>query len=394
MLKLFEVENFFSIRERQILDLTASDSAPELPGRLITPYPGCAERITSLVSIFGPNASGKSNILKALSFLTQFGAGRAQLHEFFPFATVSSRSQPTRFYAEFYSDLITPGSPCCYSYELIIEHNPDPTVHGVVKYEGLKYFPKGRPKRLIERHYDKYNTSVEFDLKNDDPRLTFINQGKSFIPILAQFNHGISAQLLNGLSRIQANFNASLRVTMQPEAMTDYYVRNPQVLEQLCQRIRIMDLGIENVEILGAGGQVAAASFTHSGLEMPIVLGYESEGTKSFYSLFPILDYALTNGSLVIIDELDRDIHPLLLPEIIGWFFNPEINKHHAQLLMSCQNATLLESLIKEEVFLTEKNHDGATKLIALQDIKGVRRGENLYAKYLAGVYGAVPVIG
>jgi AAA15 family ATPase/GTPase len=107
-----------------------------------------------------------------------------------------------------------------------------------------------------------------------------------------------------------------------------------------------------------------------------------------------MLNSALMTGGVAVIDELDLSIHPLVLPEIIRWFYDTERNLHNAQLWMTCQNASLLEELVKEEVFFCEKDLKGRTTVYGLQNIQAVRRGDNYYRKYLGGVYGAVPRLG
>jgi predicted ATPase len=91
---------------------------------------------------------------------------------------------------------------------------------------------------------------------------------------------------------------------------------------------------------------------------------------------------------------LDKSIHPVLLPEILRWFRDPARNPHGAQLWMSSHAASLLEELVKEEIVLCEKDATGASRLYSLMDLAAVRRGDNLYKKYLGGTYGAVPHIG
>ncbi len=125
---------------------------------------------------------------------------------------------------------------------------------------------------------------------------------------------------------------------------------------------------------------------------MPLV--YESEGTRHFLKLYPMLLHALETGGMAVIDELDAAIHPLLLPEILRWFYDRDRNPHDAQLWMSCHNASLLEELIKEEVFFCAKDSGGRTEIYGLKDIQAVRRTDNYYRKYLGGMFGAVPQIG
>ena len=94
-----------------------------------------------------------------------------------------------------------------------------------------------------------------------------------------------------------------------------------------------------------------------------------------------------------MIDEFDTLLHPVILPEVLGWFYDPERNSKNAQLFMSCHSATLLEDLTKEEGVITEKDAHGRTKVFSLKDVK-VRRDDNLYKKYLGGALGGVPVVG
>ncbi len=84
----------------------------------------------------------------------------------------------------------------------------------------------------------------------------------------------------------------------------------------------------------------------------------------------------------------------MVLPEIIRWFHDTARNPRNAQLWMTCQNASLLEELVKEEVFFCEKDSRGRTTVYGLQDVQAVRRNDNYYRKYLGGVYGAVPHLG
>ncbi|MBI3026317.1 MAG: ATP-binding protein, partial [Candidatus Tectomicrobia bacterium] len=171
------------------------------------------------------------------------------------------------------------------------------------------------------------------------------------------------------------------------------YSHSSEALSSLNERIRTIDLGIEKVQIESEQGKLTPY-FTHSGLGAPLSLARESKGTRNFYGAFPYLYFVLSTGGIAILDEFDNDIHPLLLPEIVSWFYDAKRNPHNAQLIISCHNATLLEHLVKEEVFFTEKNVRGETEIYGLKNIQGVRRDTNIYSKYLGGVFGAVPNIG
>lgn len=172
-----------------------------------------------------------------------------------------------------------------------------------------------------------------------------------------------------------------------------YYVAHPNHLQALNREIERIDLGVRAMQIqAGANGPIAL--FQHQGLATPLPVQLESHGTRTFIRIFPLLNGALTTGGIAVIDELDLAIHPLVLPEIVRWFHDPERNPHNAQLWMTCQNVSLLEESVKEEVFFCEKDSQGRTTVYGLQDIQAVRRGDNYYRKYLGGVYGAVPHLG
>ena len=125
---------------------------------------------------------------------------------------------------------------------------------------------------------------------------------------------------------------------------------------------------------------------------MPIM--YESHGTRQFIKLYPLILHALETGGIAVIDELDTAIHPLILPEILRWFYDPARNPNNGQLWMSCHSAPLLEELVKEEVLFCDKDSRGRTEIYSLRDIQSVRRSENYYKKYLGGAFGAIPQIG
>jgi len=91
---------------------------------------------------------------------------------------------------------------------------------------------------------------------------------------------------------------------------------------------------------------------------------------------------------------MDATIHPLLLPEILRWFYDYEnSNPMNSQLWFTSHAPTLLEGLKKEEVVVCEKDKEGRTRVYSLMDVK-IRRDDNLYRKYLDGALGGVPLLG
>ena len=171
------------------------------------------------------------------------------------------------------------------------------------------------------------------------------------------------------------------------------YKKNSQMLKALNRDIRRIDLGIDNFTPPDIKRRTPA-TFTHAGLDNPIKMQMESNGTKEFVRIYPMLYQALESGGVAVIDELDGSIHPAVLSEIMRWFWDPDRNPLGAQLWMSCHAVSLLSDLLKEEILICEKSTNGATQVYGLSNIQGIRRGENFLPNYLGGVYGGVPNIG
>jgi AAA15 family ATPase/GTPase len=212
------------------------------------------------------------------------------------------------------------------------------------------------------------------------------------IATLAQFDHQPSLLLQRLAASILTNIFIE-KVDFSEDKVVRFYAEHPELIEALNREIERIDLGIRGMSIdSSAAGPVAR--FEHEGLDRLMPLHLESHGTRQFIRIYPMLIQTLKIGGVAVIDELDLAIHPLVLPEILRWFYDPTRNQQNAQLWMSCQNASLLDDLIKEEVYFCEKDSRGRTRVYGLQDIQSVRRNDNYYQKYLGGVYGAVPQLG
>ncbi|HBM87444.1 MAG TPA: abortive infection protein [Rhodobiaceae bacterium] len=401
MIHRLEIENFYSIANSQVIDLCAAENVPEQPDRLVYPCKGDKERYPAVVAIFGPNAAGKTNVLRAISFIrwwvvSSFQAQPREQLPLFPFYSECGRLEPTRIAIEFagredpLDDSEFP-SLCPYRYEIQIN-----TSKNAVLRESLHYWP-GKPRRK-RRMFERYESgevkgSNVFPLRGFSGALTnILRPNASLVATLAQLQHPISLKLWDAAQWIYSNVFID-RIQDNLDVATNFYAQNKSYFETLNAEVRRFDLGIRNVELKESQGRPIAL-FTHEGLDTKMPLRFESSGTQRFFNIFPALKQTLEVGGIAVIDELDADIHPMILPEIVGWFHDPDRNPNRGQLWFSCHNPSILDSLIKEEVFFTEKDHGGRTSVYGLTDIKGVRRVDNFYKQYLGGVYGAVPSIG
>ncbi|MBK5957795.1 abortive infection protein [Rhodoplanes elegans] len=403
MLYRLEIANFYSVRDRQVIDLRIGDSVPDVPGRFDPLFPGSKERAPRVVAFFGPNASGKSTVLKALAFVLWFvrDSFQRQPNVGIPcecFNDTAAQAEPVRLAIEFGGPLdpaVEPGSaPIAYGtwrYELALFMSDG---RFIVTEENLHQRANGRGRwtRVFERENDQVSAGKVFALSGYSKVIDKVRDNASLISTLAQFDHVPSLRLSEAARSVVANILAD-RTEVGDDAAIKYYAADTAAMEELNRDIQRIDLGIKKMIIVqGQAGPLAL--FEHEGLERPMPWALESHGTRTFIRNLPLLQIALARGSMSIVDEIDLAIHPLVLPEIIRWFHDPERNPQRAQLWMSCHAATLLEDLQKEEVFFCEKDTRGRTKVYGLQDIRNARRADNRYRRYMSGMYGAIPQIG
>ncbi len=403
MIYKIEIENFCSIRDRQVLDLRVPASVPQDKYRLADCWRGSAERAPKVVAVFGANGSGKSNLLRAVSFASWFiGSSFARPPDaripHNPFNDEASLGKPTRlkFWLSWLEDLRALGrddaAECPYCYELTIANGHSRRVIG----EGFFFWPasSGRKTRLIERFEDgSVKASGAFGLAGYKGALEkILRPNASMFSTLAQLNHPIAAVIAKAAQSVRSNIYME-RVGPADENVLRNYIRNPELIERFNREIGRIDTGVRAVE-MRRGPAGPEMWFHHDELSSPVPLVHESHGTRQFLKLFPMILSAFATGRAVIIDELDAAIHSMILPEIVSWFHDPVRNPRNAQLWISCHNVSLLEDLSKDEIVFCEKDRRGRTEIYSLNDIKGVRRDDNYYRKYLGGVFGAVPRIG
>jgi hypothetical protein len=403
MIRRLEIENFYSIRETQIIDLTVNAGVSEEEGRFGSLHDRSGVRVPKAVAFFGANASGKSNVLKALAFLRWFLVQSFEAPPDGPIPILpflDGNSSPTRVKVQFdwFADLADPSpnstsSFAQYLYEVSVAGSAG-LPYRVVSEELRLQPPSGKSRRIFVR---SENGAVEsgssFSLKGLSHILAKLRPNVSVTSTIAQFaQHTPTNVLLGWAKRIASNILFEM-IPLNHEAVFRYYAERPFLVDALNRQLGRVDLGITEMSIIytqnGPLGQ-----FQHSGLQGPLLFPFESEGTRQFVRVFPILWEVLQLGGISVVDEMDSTVHPMLLPEILRWFYDPAINLHQAQLWISGHSASLLEELQKEEIFFTEKDGQGRTKIFGLKNIEGVRRVDNFYQKYLGGVYGAVPKIG
>ncbi|MCG8507875.1 MAG: AAA family ATPase [Rhodospirillales bacterium] len=392
MIRKISIENYFSFGDMQMLDFSIKKNATDPDCRFAKPIESNDDQFPRVVAIFGANASGKTNLLRAISFLKDFVLNsavkpRESKIEFLTFFARQYWEKHTRISVEFDAEINEGKGREKFQYNLVLAND----YYSVIE-ESLYIYPFGRRRRVFSRINNEITPGQDFGLSENDPVREKLRSNASVISTLAQFNHPYCVALYNSVNTMMVNVSVTGRMLFDPNWAINYYSNNDECFRALNENIGKFDFGIESVN-LELFENKQEALFQHTGLTSDIRLTFESEGTKNFFTLFPMIWYALKTGTVVILDELDNDIHPLLLPEIIKMFQNSSINTLNAQLIFSCHNASILDYLCKEEVYFTEKD-EGSTLMYGLKDVQGVRRDSNIYAKYLAGVFGGIPRVG
>lgn len=409
MLYRLEVENFFSIRDPQVLDLTIDGKVSDPDGRFSAVFDGADVRAPKVIALYGANASGKTTVLRALEFIVTMACDSVQrtLPGFARcerFNDAESRERPIRLAIEFGGAMnLTP--------EVVRRVQAGETVErGVLRYEleievkegvpnritteALRQKPKAKGKwqRVYERDaHSQIKDSKSFSLSGFQHLVKTLAGNHTVLSSFAKFQHP-TAQVLVEAAR-KAVFQIEPVHSFVDQNVIDYLKRQPYVLSRVNDELSRVDVGVEGLRFEeGQNGPLLL--FRHAGLEVDMPWLLQSHGTRAFIKMFPFLLHALESGGVIAIDEMDAAIHPVLLPELVRWFYdNENRNKFDAQLWLTCHSASLLDDLHKEEIVICEKDRKGRTRFFSLMDVK-VRRDENHYRKYLSGAYGGVPHLG
>jgi energy-coupling factor transporter ATP-binding protein EcfA2 len=408
MLYRFEVENFSSIRDHQVINLVVAPNVPDPEGRYAPIFPGSELRAPKVVSVYGANASGKTTLLRALQFLIKFARDSHQrATPGFPcegFNDLDSRSRPIKLAVEFggamnlskdVMDAIEAGGDVehgVYRYELeidVVDGKPERVLT-----EAIRQKPNGQGKwqRVFERTAEgKVKDSRSFSLSGFQHLLNTLRPNVSVLSSFALFQHPTSMLFLEKAQSLM--FQIGPTPSIQDQPIISFLGQTPTMVDKLNRELRRIDVGVEGMRFQETPNGLVPM-FKHSGLKEELPWYLESHGTQSFIKMFPMISLALAQGGICFIDEFDASIHPLILPQLVGWFYGDhDRNQLDAQLWFTCHSASLLDDLTKEEIVICEKDRRGRTTAHSLMDVK-VRRDENLYRKYLSGAYGGVPQLG
>jgi hypothetical protein len=267
-----------------------------------------------------------------------------------------------------------------------------------VRGEWLHAYPKGYKQVWFERDRDGVVDFPGEGLRGDKQDLARRTRSDTlFLSVAGQFNH---SQLLPVVEWFRDNLQLVSPEAKSPErqrSTTDRIIRDPAFRDQVARILRVADLGITGFDPAAlARNEIQFMHRTRAG-DASLDFGSESLGTRSWFALVGTLLAALESGTVVLIDELDASLHPVMSAEAVRMFQAEATNTRRAQMVFTSHDATLLYALLgservvsRDDLWLTEKDSAGATDLYPLTSLRP-RKDDNLFRKYLIGQFGGVP---
>ncbi len=424
MLIEFTVGNYRSFRDPQTLSLVAAplkSKDKRLDANNVIQIEGQPDLLAS-TTIYGANASGKSNLIDALRFMRDFvmnsqeGTRRTGGIDCEPFRLhATSAREPSHFEAVFIHD----GLRYRYGFDV----NSDRVVA-----EWLYMATSARESGLFKRDYDEISVGTRF---RGGRQLTAQTRPNAlFLSVAAQFNSRTAEPILEWFGNLGIvygidDFGLRLYSAMESE--------KAERLESIRRLVCRLDLGIADLKVeklprttlhipdsmpedLAQALQPLQTFLDKSAVEMPVIRTihtvyddngqpidqqvfdldkHESEGTRKLFALTgPILE-TLEQGKVLVVDELDARLHPLMTREIVRLFNDRKTNPRGAQLIFTTQDTNLLDNelLRRDQIWFVEKDRYGASRLYSLAEFKGVRNDLSYERGYIEGRFGAIPYL-
>lgn len=418
MLLRFSASNFGSLRDEQELSMIASRAIKDDPSGLIGSDMLRNEKVLPAAVIYGANASGKSNFVKAMAHMQDLirnshrRSGPGEPVPLKPFLLDPTYEQrPSAFRADF----LLNGARYSYGFEATQEKFIT---------ENL-YVWRGGPRTML---FERTNQTFDFgrNLKGRNKTIEDLTRPNSlFLSAAAQNNH-------EDLTEVADFFRLlSFDLAYHPIfGLSTEWLAVDALAEKVLSLLKVIDVGVidflvqeempshAEINLRVAFRSALAEKWDLLNLDQkpfldwknqPVRFGHravdgqtkffdiedESAGTVQLLSILPPIAVALGLGTVVVIDEFGSRLHTRAAEMILSLFNSKETNPKGAQLIVATHDTNLLNAkgLRRDQVWFTEKDPEGATHLYPLTDIE-TRKGDNLEKGYLQGRYGAIPFAG
>lgn len=387
MLLQFSVTNHRSIKETAVISMKA---AADKTMKEILISPDGKKELVPVMAIYGANAAGKSNVIHALLLMREMICGNyakplkgAEL-PYEPFAFVDGETKPTAFEIIYYNDGIKYAYGFSFNKNRIID-------------EYLYHWPNGREALVFSREKDKY----EFR-ESIQEQLTLAGRTSDNRLYLTTSNEWNCAQTEKAYLWFQKNLRGVIATGVSNEATIAAIREGGDEKKRILKEMMLADLGICNVELTGTKEKPIISTvhrLTDSNGEQKqytLLLGQESVGTQRFFSRIGLWMEAINSGAVLVVDEIEASMHPLLTRHLIEMIQDQTVNQNHAQLIFTTHDTGLLDLklLRRDQIWFAEKDEKSMqTDIYALTEFSP-RKDENIAKGYLQGRYGAIPFIG
>ena len=395
MIIQFSVANFLSFKEQATLSLVASalKESQFLVNDVLFDVNGANISLLKSAVIYGANASGKSNLIKALDFFKWYvinsskGVQSSEKIQVESFRLNQETEKEPSFFEAIFTD-----AEVQYRYGFEID---SARVCREWLYQKINK-RKSKEVELFFRTDDDFSIHPKFSIGKELVSKKMVRENALLLSVAAQFNEAVSVDIMKWLADTTIVANSSDKKIWDLAAMQ---MDDPIMRQRIVAFAKFADLGISDIRKIDDTIVSSHIQYDEMGNEVNNVifpfLKNESEGTIKYFSLaYPIID-ALDNGKRLIIDEFDSKMHPLLTSKIISLFNSAETNRKNAQLIFTTHDTNLLNVGLfrRDQVWFTQKDTYGATELYSLVEYK-VRNTAPYEKEYLMGKYGAVPMVG
>ena len=387
MLLQFSVTNHRSIKETAIISMKA---AADKTMKEILISPDGKKELLPVMAIYGANAAGKSNVLHALLLMREMVCGiyakplKGTELPYEPFAFVDGETEPTELEIIYYYEGIK------YAYGFSFDRNK-------VISEYLYHWPNGREALIFSRENGKYEfrESIQEQLilarRTPDNRL-----------YLTSSNEWNCMQTEKAYLWFQQKLCGLISTGGSNETTIDAIRESAQEKQRILKEMMLADLGICDI-VLSGSAEKPIVSTIHQLIDSEgnqkqytLLLGQESMGTQRFFSRIGLWMEAMKSGAVLVVDEIEASMHPLLTRHLIEMIQDKAINQNHAQLIFTTHDTGLLDLTLlrRDQIWFAEKDENTMqTDIYALTEFSP-RKQENIAKGYLQGRYGAVPFIG
>jgi len=379
MLLGFGAKNFFSFKEGIEISLELGANCPETVSR--------GNTVANLLCVKGGNGSGKTNVLKILSFLQYHcchSFSRLKPDDEIMVSPFFYNNDPIEIFCEFLINNIR------YTYELSLTNK-------TILSEKLSR-RINRYTLLFERKGENLSYCInEFSALNGIK----LRKNASILSVAHQYEIDCISSSYQFFESIISNVAWHGRVNLSQEFKysSKFYVEHPDIFKSAVKLIKESDLGISDIKIQETsdenGDKFYYPIFKHDVEDitnnwLPYVS--QSLGTKTLYNTIFYYIVALEKGGILVADEFDIDFHPNLLPKFVSYFDNEKFNKNNAQMIFSTHNTYILEYLGKYRTVLINKTLSESFGY-RLDELPGdlIRNDRPIVPLYNSGKIGGVP---